>query len=198
VSAAAGVAAERARPLLDGAVAWLLAHRLPPGSGSCFASSFYPGDEPMPSRLAWCYGDPGIAATLLVAARAAGERSWEDEALAIARATVERPEASAGIRDPGLCHGAAGLAHLYNRLWQTTGDEAFAGAARFWFERALDLRVPGEPVAGFQAWRVGEPGSSGRWEPESGFLEGATGIGLALLAAASTVEPEWDRILLLS
>jgi hypothetical protein len=198
VAGAAGVAAERARPLLDGAVSWLLSHRLPPGTGSCFSSSFYPGDEPTPSRLAWCYGDPGIAATLLLAAQATGEQAWESEALAIAHSTVQRAETTAGIRDPGVCHGAAGLAHLYNRLWQSTGEEAFAGAARFWFERTLELRVPDEPVAGFRAWRIGEPGGTGHWEPEAGFLEGATGIGLALLAAASTVEPEWDRILLLS
>lgn len=195
---AAGVAAERARPLLDGAVAWLLAHRLAPGSGSCFSSSFYPGSDAPPSRLAWCYGDPGIAATLLLAAQATGEPAWEAEARAIAQSTVERPATGAGIRDPGICHGSAGLAHLYNRLWQSTGEEAFAEAARFWFERSLELRTPDEGIAGFQAWRMGDPGSGGHWEAEPGFLEGATGVGLALLAAASTVEPEWDRILLLS
>jgi hypothetical protein len=33
---------------------------------------------------------------------------------------------------------------------------------------------------------------------DGGFLMGAAGIGLALLAAATSVEPEWDRLLLLS
>jgi hypothetical protein len=36
------------------------------------------------------------------------------------------------------------------------------------------------------------------WRSEAGFLEGATGIGLALLGAISDVEPAWDRVLLLS
>lgn len=196
--AAAGAAADTARALLDGAVNWLLAHQLPPGSDSCFGSSFSPGQDPVPSRLAWCYGDPGIAATLLLAAQATGRPEWEREALAIAHSTVGRPEDKSGIRDPGLCHGAAGLAHLYNRLWQSTGDEAFATAARFWIERTLAMRTPGEGIAGFRAWRIDIGGGEGTWHPEPGFLEGATGIGLALLAAVSTVEPEWDRILLLS
>jgi len=55
-----GVAADRARPLLDGAVRWLLAHQLPVGKGSCFGTSFVAGEDSAASRLAWCYGDPGI------------------------------------------------------------------------------------------------------------------------------------------
>ena len=33
---------------------------------------------------------------------------------------------------------------------------------------------------------------------EPGFLTGAAGIALALLAAVSDVEPAWDRVLLVS
>jgi len=195
VACAAGVAAERARPLLDGAVRWLLSNRRPPGSGSCFSS--FAGEDAPPSRLAWCYGDPGVAATLLVAARAVGEPAWEEEALAIARAAAARPTEDAGVRDPGICHGAAGLAHLLNRFWQASGEEVFAAAARFWIGRTLELRVPGEGVAGFRAWHA-QRSTQGEWLSEPGFLEGAAGVGLVLLAAVSTVEPEWDRILLVS
>jgi lantibiotic modifying enzyme len=102
------------------------------------------------------------------------------------------------VRDQGICHGSSGLAHLFNRLWQTTGEEAFAGAARLWIERTLDGRSPGEGIAGFRIWRVNTPGSGGYWDAEPGFLEGVTGVGLTLLGAVSEVEPEWDRILLLS
>jgi hypothetical protein len=196
VASAAGVA--RAQPLLDDVVRWLLAHRLPAGSGSCFSTFFIPDGETPPSRLAWCYGDPGVAANLLVAARAVGERDWEREALAVARLAAARPVETAGIRDAGICHGAAGLAHLFNRFWQASGEEAFAAAARFWIEQALELRVPGEGVAGFRAWRALTGPGEEHWIAEPGFLEGAAGIGLVLLAAVSTVEPEWDRILLVS
>lgn len=192
-----GVAAGRARPLLDGAVRWLLAHQLPAGKGSCFDTSFVAGQESGTSRLAWCYGDPGIAATLLVAARAVGEPAWEDKALEVAREAARRPPEHSAVRDAGVCHGAAGLAHLFNRFWQASGEEVFRAAARNWIERTLEFRVPGEGIAGFRAWHA-LPGSNGQWAAEPGFLEGATGVALVLLAAVSTVEPEWDRLLLVS
>ncbi|MES1210968.1 MAG: lanthionine synthetase LanC family protein, partial [Acidobacteriota bacterium] len=149
------------------------------------------------SRLAWCYGDPGIAAALLVAARAAGEPAWEDKALEVARGAARRPPEQSFVRDAGVCHGAAGLAHLFNRFWQASGEEIFRDAALHWIERTLEFRVPGEGIAGFSAWHA-MSGPNGQWAAEPGLLEGATGIALVLLAAISTVEPEWDRILLVS
>lgn len=195
---AAGVAADRARPLLDDAVRFLLARRLEPGFGSCFDTTYAPWEEPQPSRLAWCYGDPGIAAALLATARAVGEPAWEREALDIGLNAAARPEPQSLVRDAGLCHGAAGLGHLFNRLYQSTGEERFAEAARFWLERALGFQVRGEGVAGFRAWEVNQVTNEPGWRTEAGFLEGATGVGLALLGAISDVEPAWDRVLLLS
>ena len=197
IACRSGVAADRARPLLDGAVRWLLAQQLPAGTGSCFGSAVAEGDAPAASRLAWCYGDPGIAAALLVAARAAGEPAWEDKALEVARGAARRPPEQSFVRDAGVCHGAAGLAHLFNRFWQASGEEVFRDAALSWIERTLEFRRPGEGIAGFSAWHA-RSGSNGEWAAEPGLLEGATGIGLVLLAAISTVEPEWDRILLVS
>ena len=156
----------------------------------------------MPARLAWCYGDPGISLALLSAARAAGEPEWERQAVAVARAAATRPRDEGGVVDGGLCHGAAGLAHLYNRLFQATRDPFFKTEALAWIERLLALRRPGEGIAGWQAWRpIGEitgPDPELGWVADPGFLTGAAGIGLALLGAISPVEPAWDRVLLSS
>jgi lantibiotic modifying enzyme len=196
-AAAAGI--EKARPLLDDAVRWLLARRQDPSVGSCFSTSYAPWEPPSSSRLAWCYGDPGVAATLLTAARAVGEPAWEREALDVVLAAIARPESTSGIRDAGLCHGAAGLGHLFNRMYQTTGEERLAEAARFWFQRALDLREPGEGVGGYRSWgTIGSGINDLGWRNEPGFLEGSSGIGLALLGAISDVEPAWDRVLAIS
>ena len=197
IACRSGVADDRARPLLDGTVRWLLARQLPAGKGSCFGTSFVEGEDSGASRLAWCYGDPGIAATLLVAARAVAEPVWEDKALEVARAAARRPPAQSFVRDAGVCHGAAGLAHLFNRFWQASGEEVFHDAARYWIERTLELRVPGEGIAGFRAWHALQ-GPDGQWVAEPGLLEGASGVALVLLAAVSAIEPEWDRILLVS
>jgi hypothetical protein len=191
----AGVREPVASYLLSDGVRWLLAQREEAGSVSCFTTWIAPGVERTPARLAWCYGDPGIAVALLAAARLAGRPDWEREALAVARRAAERPIEGAGVWDAGLCHGAFGVAHLFNRLHQATGDELFARTARVWYREGLRFREPGRGVAGFAAWERGD-GEEPRWRPDGGFLTGSAGIGLALLAAATPHEPAWDRVLL--
>jgi class I lanthipeptide synthase len=195
----AGVAADLARPLLADAMAWLLARRVAPEQGYRFPHMFHPDAQPYPSRIAWCYGDVGVAAALLAAARAAGEPEWERAAVAAALCAAERPPERSAVLDAGLCHGAAGVAHLFNRMYQTTGEPRLGAAARDWFARALDYRQPGAGIAGFRAWTVGDKEKEGgSWREDPGFLEGTAGIGLALLAAVSPVAPDWDRLLLAS
>lgn len=194
---AAGVAHTTAMRLLEGAVEWLLSQRLPATSPSRFPSWVGPGLTALPARSAWCYGDPGIACTLLLAARALGEPAWEREALALAHHAAARPPQSAGVRDAGLCHGAAGLGHLFNRLYQATDETRFAQAARFWLARALELRRPGHGIAGFASREVAGDGLDS-WVADPGILTGAAGIALALLAGISSIEPAWDRMLLVS
>jgi lantibiotic modifying enzyme len=188
-----------ARDLLDGSVAWLLNQKRPEGSegGSIFPYNVaLAGAEAKPTRLAWCYGDLGIAATLLMAARTVGEESWEREAVGIARAAAARQdEKEAGVIDAGVCHGASGAGHLFNRLYQATGDPVLRDAALFWLERTLSYQKPGKGVGGYEMWTVGEALELD-WRSDPGFLTGSSGVGLVLLAAASAVEPEWDRVLL--
>jgi hypothetical protein len=192
-----GIREERARPLLEGAVRWLVPQHLAEQKGACYPSWVEPGIEPRPSRLAWCYGDPGIAATLLYAARALGLEEWESTALTIAAHAARADPEDAGVRDAGLCHGAFGLAHLYNRIHQAGGGELFADAARLWYRLGLGMRKSESGIAGFEAWRPGM-GTEAGWEADPGFLTGAAGVGLALLAAVTPVEPEWDRLLLVA
>jgi lantibiotic modifying enzyme len=191
----AGVAEERARPLLEGAVAWLLRRRQPADADFCFPHFYHPEVESAMCRTAWCYGDPGVAATLLAAARGAGVAAWEEPAMEAALSAAARAEDKSRIRDAGLCHGAAGIAHLFNRMYQATGEEKLAEAARFWYGWTLRFRQPGQGVAGFRSWSTDGEGNED-WRSDPGFLEGAAGIGLSLLAAISPVEPEWDRLLL--
>jgi lantibiotic modifying enzyme len=186
----AGVAAERARTLLDGAVAWLLTQRLDGGF------PYHAGEgEEHPARLAWCYGDPGVAVALLAAARAVGEAGWRSAAVEIARGAARRDPETAGVQDAGLCHGAAGLGHLFNRIHQATGDGPCGEAARFWYRRALEMEPPGEWVTGFPSLQP-QPDGSRQVVEETGFLTGVAGVGLAFLAALSSREPSWDRVLL--
>jgi hypothetical protein len=108
---------------------------------------------------------------------------------------VDLWEGGDGAEDARLFRGAAGKGHRLNRLAQATGDERLAEEARSWFGRVLAMRRPGEGIGGFQA-RVSDGRGGAAWADDPGFLTGSAGIGLALLAAVSTVEPAWDQILL--
>lgn len=189
--------AGEARALLDGAVPWLLARQNPPDAVSRFPTGIGTGPGGETSRLAWCYGDLGIATALWTAAQGTGEAEWAQAAAEVARAAAARPLATTEVDEPGICHGATGNAHLFNRLWQGTGDPALAEAARFWIDQALAMRRPGEELGGFCAYLLGKDGSP-EWLPDPGFLTGSAGIGLVLLAAATAIEPAWDRLLLAS
>jgi hypothetical protein len=179
----------RARSLALDASAWLDAQALA-GDG-CFPEYIVPGEPATYTLSAWCYGDPGVAVTMWAAmARlgAATER-WQR----LARDAAQRSLAHRSAVDPGLCHGAAGFAHMFNRCFQASGDPLFQDVAAHWFARALDARVAGAGIAGWTATTQGPEG--GNQVAADDLLEGVVGIGLAMIAAIRPTEPVWDRLL---
>lgn len=188
-----GLATQTVRPLLDGAVRWLLAHLVDTASGPTAPAFVADGVEPGPVRSAWCYGDPGVAAALLLAARDVGEPAWAAAATGLALRAAARPPDQAGVEESCLCHGSAGLAHVFNRMYQMTEEQALADAARFWVERTLELCSAAAPGPGATFPDAARPAWKG-----PGLLEGAAGVALALEAASSTAEPAWDQMLLVS
>jgi hypothetical protein len=186
-AAALDIARDTAADLLEGAVAWLRAHVVDGPDGPTVPYFVAEDVPPGPARLAWCYGDPGVATALLLAAREAGRPEWTDLALTLAGGSSARPVEESGVVDAGLCHGTAGLAHLFNRMHQLTGRPELADTARVWVERTLDMCEPA----------VADAAAPRPWTGP-GVLEGAAGVALALLAAATPVEPVWDAMLLVS
>ncbi len=193
---AAGVAQRTARPLLEGAVGWLLARRRQ--GGTAFPDWLGPdGRIEEQARTAWCWGDAGIAAVLSMASRCAGRSDWESEALAIALGATRRPREECRVVDGCLCHGAAGLAHMYNRIYQRTGRGELRDAATSWFEQTLAMRGD-TGYGGFLAAMSRDAGGHPLLEEDPWVLFGSAGIALALTSAATAVEPAWDRMFLLS
>lgn len=188
-----GLAQETIRPLLDGAVRWLLAHMVDTASGPTVPYFVADGAEPGPARSAWCYGDPGVATALLLAARDADEPAWAAAATGLAVRAASRPPDQTGVVDAGLCHGSAGLAHLFNRMYQMTAEPALADAALFWVERTLQLCSAAAPGQDTTLTDDARPAWKG-----PGLLEGAAGVALAMEAACTTVEPVWEQMLLVS
>ncbi len=190
---AAGVIALLARMLREGVAGPEVPSLLAAAVNGALAS-FAREDD---GDLAWCAGGAGLAVALLAAGRAGGRDDWERAARDLAAAAAGLHAGQAEGFDPALCHGTAGLCHLFHRLYQDTGDRALLAAARRWLDHTLERRRPGEGIGGYLCRRRLEDGRLG-WIAEPGFLGGAAGIGLTLLAAATPVEPAWDRLLLLS
>lgn len=195
-----GIRPDRARRLLEGGIRWVLSQKIETGIGIVFPSMVAEGRPVRSSRLAWCYGDLGIAAALLVAARCAGHQPWETEAVSIARNAARISFDESRVQDASLCHGAAGVGHVFNRMYQATGDEVLLDAARLWLGRALEMRLVDGGVAGYASRRTegDRPDGPWIWVPMPGILDGAAGVGLVLLAGLTSSEPTWDRFLCLS
>lgn len=197
--ALAGAAAwgvEGAATLLREGMAGLLSLRRSGDDGD-FPSRFSVGSTPSPTpRVGWCYGDLGVAATLLQIARAAGNEAWERDATSLAMRAARREPPARTVLDAPLCHGAVGLAHLNHALHRMTGEALFRERAVAWFQRGLSMRGAPGAFGPFATWRTQPPPD--RWENDPGFLEGQAGIGLALADALGLTTLPWDRAFALS
>ena len=180
----------------------LLAQQWEHHDGSIFPQFILTPDNKFQTSgtFGFCHGDLGLAAALASAAECTGESSWKAKAIDAAHASIKYLKHSYGIApftNPHLCHGTAGHGHLFNRLYQATGVELFKEEARKWFRHTLDIRKPGTGIAGYSKYGLNEDGErSELYDP--GFIQGAAGIGLALLSAITDMEPGWDRLMLVS
>ncbi len=197
-AAAAGFEPANDRTLQRSALGWLLRQAAPTGP-SAFGVAALPGQMTRGgARAAWCYGDPGIVGAILPAAYQSGEPKLIEQVLQVGHRAASRRAHDALTEDAGLCHGTAGLAHVFARIHQATADRMYVESARYWFSETLRLRQEVSGISGFLFVRRSDSDAETQTLPLPGFLEGATGVGLALLAAVSAVSPDWDRLLILS
>lgn len=145
------------------------------------------------ARLSWCYGEMGIGQAFWQAGTSLAESSYQEEAIDIYRNTLQRKTLEdAGINDAGLCHGTAGLVHMYNRMYYNTGLAEFREAADNWVEQTLKVATFDDGLAGYKTWY--QP----NWVPEYSLLGGVSGVGLSLLSHLNQDCAAWDECLLLS
>jgi lantibiotic biosynthesis protein len=188
---------------VDRAASWLAGHRADDSWGVNWpvavsltanraVAAVRPGCAGQPSRSAWCYGAPGVARVLWLAGLALDRPGWRDLAVEAMRAVYRRPVPARLIDSPTFCHGVSGLLQVTLRFANDTGLRVFADAAAALTEQLLGLYEPGS-LAGYRSI---EP-DGGRVD-SPGLLDGAPGVAVTLLAAATDAEPAWDRAFLLA
>jgi len=192
-----GVAVNKTTALLKEFVAYILNRSQDIGQ----FKSYFPTmviDEGMPanSRLAWCYGDPGIGISLWQAGQDSANSELSDQAVKILLHSSQRRDLSEnGVVDAGICHGTAGLAQIFNRMYHYTENEDFRQAAQYWATETLKMSRFDDGYGGFKCWKGDDDGG---WINAANLFDGASGIGLALVSLVSDIPPHWDRMLLLS
>jgi hypothetical protein len=186
----------RARPLLEESVRYLLASRLPDLTHYSFPRLANDDTRwPAHSELSWCWGDPGIALCLQSAAAALRDRELAAHVSTTMREACRIVPDSSDTGDACLCHGWAGVGHIFGRFYRCTGELFFAEAARRWFGVVLAHANESDCI-GRLRFRTTTPELTMRWQEHPGLLNGAAGVGLALLSAVGADDGfTWDRML---
>ncbi len=199
----AGVTAPGSDEAIDRIANWLSSHRLTDSWGANWPSAvplvrredhLVPGacEGLSAAHAGWCYGSPGVARALWLAGRARENAAYAALSLESMRAVIRRPPDIRALTSPALCHGFAGLLCITLRFRHDNSDPMFTKFAR---ELVRQIEAVHEPDT-LLGYRTTEPGG-GRID-QAGLLDGAPGVAMALLAAATDCAPTWDRLFLLS
>ncbi len=187
---------DKTHDLLQGVVTYILNQKNEDTSlSSMFPSWIYEGMETnVKSRLAWCYGDLGIGISLYKAGKALQNTEYQQLALQILKHATKRKDlAEAQMYDAGYCHGAFGVADIYNYMNTETKDQVFKDTAEYWMDQGLKMAIHENGDAGYMQWR----GDQNEWKNELNLLEGLAGIGLTMISHLANFETKWNECLLI-
>lgn len=188
------VCLEKARKVAKSIADYLYTNHSDGTLGSFFANVIGGDSQFVPSRLAWCYGDLTIGYVLYQFG------SWVDDTKVktfgeevLKGTTLRTNKINTMVSDAGICHGSAGIAHIYNRLYVTYQLASFRDARDYWITQTLDIIDHTDWSEGYKRY----DGYKKSFEPDQTLLEGAAGIGLVLLTYLSG-DFSWDYFLMLN
>jgi lantibiotic biosynthesis protein len=141
------------------------------------------------SRLAWCYGDIGIASTLLQLDQEFDMPEIRGIAIKALDKAIIRSETDElfSVHDPFFCHGSCGIAQVYKRSYQHTGLERYQKAYHFWLNNILSY---------IEHHDTKQEDEKENYKIE--LLNGYTGTNLVLLSEITDIPTDWDQLFLLS
>jgi lantibiotic biosynthesis protein len=126
--------------------------------------------------LGWCYGDLIIAYSIYIAGEALRDLGVTQKAEIIASDTCKKlSQANYIINDACFCHGSSGLAYLYKRLYNLSGNMEFKRAYLFCINKTIELCSFENGIGGYKKF------SGKEYENNIGILDGASGPAIVLL-----------------
>jgi lantibiotic modifying enzyme len=175
---------------------WIIGHRIKPAWGidwpdSIPLESASTADEWQrlsPTRTAWCYGAPGVARSLWLAGSVLEDDQLRRTGIAAIESALRHQFVQRDILSPILCHGTAGLLHICLRFAHESQSSLVQAQIPLLVEQILEVFHPSFPL-GFRA------SDEDMLVDQPGWLGGAPGIAMVLLAATTDVMPTWDRAL---
>jgi len=190
-----GVCSKEARLQALNLIDYLLSNNNVDNSLNYFPSIKNIGDSTSKfSRLAWCYGDLGVGYILYQAGLVLNDSHICDYALDILIHSTKRKMVNQTlVMDAGFCHGSAGIAHIYNKMWHYTENKIFKSATEFWINKTIEFSAFDNGIVGYKRFISDSKG----YENSQGLLEGVSGIGLVLLSYI-TGDYSWDYCLMLN
>jgi len=138
------------------------------------------------NRMAWCYGDLNQAFLLYKVGLSFGIKQYIEIADLIGASSLERLDASSTMCvDAQFCHGAAGIAAMYNSLSTVSGHAYYKKASATWIQRCLELLKRGHINLDYE-------------DRDLSLLEGLPGISLVLQDAVYPNKGQWKEFFLIN
>jgi len=143
------------------------------------------------SRLAWCHGDLAVAYSLCFAGDVLNDKEIMNSGIEIANHSITRTLSSSGVVDTSLCHGSAGLAMLYLKIFEISGDLTFKKEGISWLNKTIAFNAENHDLEGY-CFQTPDARV-----PEVGLLNGIAGVGLMYLSYLKKGKMSWSECLLL-
>lgn len=192
----AGIEQDKCKKLIFESMAFILHHENAGGSGGPLFPAYLDGKS-CHSRVSWCYGDLNVAISLWQCGKYFNNESWKEKAIEILKYNTNRVSKElSGVLDVCLCHGAAGNAAMYMRMWDETKEPSFLKCATEWYKVAEEMLEfsKAENIHGIKVWQ----GKTEEWQYLWDLLDGSAGVGLALINQMQEEPLPWDEFMLLS
>jgi lantibiotic modifying enzyme len=146
----------------------------------------------IPTRVAWCYGNPGISRALYLGGRAIKREKYIENAISGMKTAYKKMRDKEIVDSPTFCHGIAGILEITLRFMNDTNQSLFREQGILLLNQLYEMNQE-DSLLGYKNISFDR-----KLEDNCGMLEGTSGIIMTLLAATSNIEPACDRIFLIS